>query len=1140
MTRTSRFLLRIVLLCTLSSAAGFSFGAETAVSGVKVGVLRDSFAPDYPQRAEAIFASLTRAGLKPTFVSGAELSDEETFASQKLDCLVLPDARFFPAKAGSSLQNFLRSGGDMVVIGGPIFDKTLYRVNGRWQTRQEILGSVRPQRVALDLSKINTRDWSRAASNPDVVDRLSITRAARKGEMGWAEVFVENLSPRGWDTFRIGLPRGAFPEGDSIVCFQASGDKNTPSMLLEIQERDRSRWIAVVPLKPQTQSYALPVEKFKFWNDSTSGGRGGREDHLKLSNAGFLTIGLAGSHNVLPDGPHSFRMSNIATAKSTLPRPGGLSMPVLETLYPWYKNYTTDTISRLAAADSGFISHELTARLEKTEVVCPIWRSRGIGFRYPFPYRWIPLINGYDSRARFRGTVASLLLNFEGEHANSHWLQVGLQDAGVFNDLTTILGRLISDCIGKMRHNIFLRAGGVDRAAYFEGEEVTLGCVLNAPPPRSYRARIRVRKTPTAGSPAAVLDETISLAGKAEASLNWRAPSGKSAAYQAVVELLDERNRVVDRLTDDFSILRDSPAAADEIVRAEGCNFVLRGRRWYPHGINYWPSNWGGRERNEFRRHWLSPGIYDPVVVERDLSLARQLGMNSVSIQLNSPDQVPAVNDFLFRCRKFGIYVNLFLAGAHPLATNFLLVTAFFTEGKFAGNPAIYAYDIAWEPHLGVEGERRRYDRQWAEWIEERYGGIENAEKDWKFELRRENGGITTPTQNQILSPGPWNVMVSAYRRFLDDLISRGYREITGKIREIDPTHLIGARTGYGGTGEQGIDPRMPFDLISGAEHLDFISPEGYGLSPDWEKARAAGLTTLYGRFAGNGKPVFWAELGRSVHPNYDAAAFARQKNIYESMYRLVLDSFAQGSAGWWFPGGYRLGENSDYGIISPDMTPRPSAEILARYSPLITGQGAVSAPNAWIAIDRDLHPRGYSQIRKRNEAQYLKLRQEGKVIALRTAATGTSSATVPDVAVGNVPYTGHNPHKYLNAEFNRVTLMLRGKAKIEVSKGATVGVRKGERVRLAVSVVNTGEPTWLAPRGGRLSRGDVYLSCSINGKAAKNFPIRQNVQRYGDCEFQELLLSPAVLAPARVTLRMEAYQKATFGEKFEFSLNPE
>lgn len=1142
MARTSGFLLRIVLLCTLSPAAGLSFGAEMAVSGAKVGVLRDSFAPDYPERAEAIVVALMQAGLKPIFVSGAALSDEETFASQKLDCLVLPDARFFPANPafprGSSLRNFLRSGGDMLVIGGPIFDKTLYRVNGRWQTGQEILRSIRPERVALDLSKLNRRDWSRAASNPDVVGSLSIRRAAHKGEKGWAQVFVENLSPRGWDTYRIRLARGAFPEAHSIVCFQASGDKNTPSMILEIQERDRSRWIAVVRLSPQTQSYALPVERFKFWNDSTSPGRGGRGDHLKLSNAGFLTIGLAGSHNVLPKGPHSFRISSIASAKSTLPRPGGVSIPVLETLYPWYKNYTTDTISRVEAADSGFISRGLTARLEKTEVVCPIWRSRGLGFRNPLPYRWIPLINGYDSRTRFRGTVASLLLNFEGEYANSHWLQVGLQDTRVVNDLATILGRLISDCIGKMRRNIFLRSGGVDRAAYFEGEEITLGCVLNVPPPRSYRARIRVWKTQTAGSPAAVLDETISLAGKPETSLNWRAPSGKSAAYQAVVELLDERNRVVDSLTHDFSILRDSPAAADEIVRAEGYDFVLRGRRWYPHGINYWPSNWGGRERNEFRQHWLSPGLYDPVVVERDLSLAKQLGMNSLSIQLNSLGQVPAVNDFLFRCGKFGIYVNLFLGGAHPLRPNFLLVTAFLTAGKFAGNPAIYAYDTAWEPHLGQEGERRRYDPQWAEWIEERYGGIENAEKDWKFSLRKENGGITTPTQNQILSPGPWNVMVSAYRRFLDDLISRGYREVTGRIREIDPTHLIGARTGYGGTGEQGIDPRMPFDLISGAKHLDFISPEGYGLSPDWGNARAAGLTTLYGRYAGNGKPVFWAEFGRSVHPNYDAAAFARQKNIYESMYRLVLDSFAQGSAGWWFPGGYRLGENSDYGIISPDMTPRPAAEILARYSPPITRQGAVPAPNAWITIDRDLHPRGYSQIRKRSQDEYLKLRREGKVVALRTAATGTNSATVADAAVGDVRYTGHNPHKYLNAEFNSVRLLRRRKASVELKKGEKLTVRKGQRVRLAVSVGNTGEPTWLAPRGGRLSRGDVYLSCSINGKAAKNFPIRQNVRRYRDCEFQELLLSPALLAPARVTLRMKAFQKASFGEKFEFSLN--
>jgi hypothetical protein len=221
-------------------------------------------------------------------------------------------------------------------------------------------------------------------------------------------------------------------------------------------------------------------------------------------------------------------------------------------------------------------------------------------------------------------------------------------------------------------------------------------------------------------------------------------------------------------------------------------------------------------------------------------------------------------------------------------------------------------------------------------------------------------------------------------------------------------------------------------------------------------------------------------------------------------------------------------------------MAPRPSAETLARYSAAITRQGPVPAPEAWITIDRDVHPRGYSQIRKRHEGEYVRLRQEGKVVGLRTAATGTTSATVPDVAVGNVPFTGRNPHKYLNAEFNFVKLVLRDGEKVRVRKGEEVAVTKGQPVRLEVSLGNTGEPTWLAPPGERLRRGDVCLSCSVNGRDAGTFPIGRNVGRYGDCVLQEMLISPALLGAMDVTLRLEAFQKARFGERFAFSLRPE
>ena len=40
--------------------------------------------------------------------------------------------------------------------------------------------------------------------------------------------------------------------------------------------------------------------------------------------------------------------------------------------------------------------------------------------------------------------------------------------------------------------------------------------------------------------------------------------------------------------------------------------------------------------------------------------------------------------------------------------------------------------------------------------------------------------------------------------------------------------------------------------------------------------------------------------------------------------YRMFIESGADGVFFWWYPGGFRLGENSDFGIINPDGTTDP------------------------------------------------------------------------------------------------------------------------------------------------------------------------------------------------------------------------
>jgi hypothetical protein len=396
--------------------------------------------------------------------------------------------------------------------------------------------------------------------------------------------------------------------------------------------------------------------------------------------------------------------------------------------------------------------------------------------------------------------------------------------------------------------------------------------------------------------------------------------------------------------------------------------------------------------------------------------------------------------------------------------------------------------------------------------------------------------------------------MVAAYRRFLDDQISYGYGVVARAIREVDPHHLLGVRTGYGGNGFPGIDPQMPFDLASGAKHLDFISPEGYSFGPEWESVRRAGLVTQYARRVGGGKPVWWAEYGLTIYSPSDERVgdpyharpdlAARQRDLYVNFARMFIESRANGGAGWWLPGGYRIGENSDYGIFNPDGTARPAALAIREWSPRI---GAIRAPegkaDVAIRIDRDVHPRGFSQIRARHAEEYARAVEAGRSVALATSGTGTNSANAPLVAVGNRPYNGANPPKYLNAEFERFWVKIGEGPWREARDGDRIAVPRGTSLFGRAEVANTGEAAWVAPKEGAAPPvGSVRL---VTARGSE-LPLRSGAPLAADTpflktgEFRDFEIAGDVKRDATIELELEAAARARFGRHFRLRLEVE
>ena len=149
--------------------------------------------------------------------------------------------------------------------------------------------------------------------------------------------------------------------------------------------------------------------------------------------------------------------------------------------------------------------------------------------------------------------------------------------------------------------------------------------------------------------------------------------------------------------------------------------------------------------------------------------------------------------------------------------------------------------------------------------------------------------------------------------------------------------------------------------------------------------------------------------------------------------------------------------------------------------------------------------------------------RRNGKKIAFRSPGSGTTSATMPMVAVGNVPLTGNNPPRYLDAEFNYLEVKAENGEIIRVENGARI---KASKVRLSVG--NIQFATWLKPDGD--SFGGIYLKAI--GKEKVSAPITADTPYLEDA-----LTEWMTLTAGEYTLQMEATGIGFFGEKWHITV---
>jgi hypothetical protein len=110
------------------------------------------------------------------------------------------------------------------------------------------------ERVLFDFEG-KVAGWTRATDNPRGKDGFE-TEAGGCTDFGRClKVLTANLT--GWNTHAFPRQENLFSTGQELLCFWARGDVRTPQMVVEMDEADGSRWMAVVTLATRWTYHVL-------------------------------------------------------------------------------------------------------------------------------------------------------------------------------------------------------------------------------------------------------------------------------------------------------------------------------------------------------------------------------------------------------------------------------------------------------------------------------------------------------------------------------------------------------------------------------------------------------------------------------------------------------------------------------------------------------------------------------------------------------------------------------------------------------------------------------------------------------------------------------------------------------------------
>ena len=1067
----------------------------------------------------------------------------EAFA--KDDPIILCSAQDCMAGTATLAQEFLNRGNNLIVLGGPAFMNEHY-------PQKELKTTAELAEVFANggFGKQIRMDFSRSAEeygfqpdtyNPDSkkVDVTATVTCVPDDRFGNALVWHT-------DTFSINEAFEApfsFGEGDNVLGFYACADENTRVITIKVVTNEGDMFKARVTPETEYGFHMLSVRDFAYDGNRTMAMSWRRHGiQLDFSKVTHLQFGHALSHAYSAYGKHTFKIAQVCTG--SIPYLNNNKV-ILDGLCPKFKFFPVNNVSSVKVSCRQTILPEKELPLYDGMFSHPP-RQQGLGFDNQRRSRFIPLIETIGKDGLNSGFLAYLLFNRSTRdftiqkrfgmpylRNNSAIAGFTVNDPKFYEDGGA---EMVAQTLNAMMRPVMLVEGGTDEFIYRDdATSGQLGALCFA-----YKnadlAPYTVRLTaPGLDVTAPLSDFAVEKETDKADYLRFSIPF--EAADGNVSVSLYENGVLVDRLAHSVTVDHLKPEAERKFASIlKGQNEIgIDGKPVRFFGVNYMPTYDMACEDGMANEHYVSAFSYDPDVIDVDLQRCKNMGLNAVSLFVYFTPSLTSNNilHLIRRCEHYGLYVNLTLRPhANPFDFSRDEVKAMIEKWRLPQLDNMIAYDIAWERYVGtyepcygnMKG-RKSFDADWRFFLENRYGSFENAEKLLGYPLPLdEEGNVIGLPDDMLREDGAYNKLVAAYRTCIDHAVRRAHIAACDYIRSLDPNHIIGARSGDASTIPL-VDPGIyGYDYNATSAAFDYCSPESYALSDDWNSVRQGVFTAIYARYANPDNVVKWMEFGKSIWtgsnftPNTKNKEF--QAEYYRRFFEMLLAGHSTGMFCWWYFGGYRIGENSDFGIVDPDGGIRPVTRVISEYSPKFLNQPAQKAADVVLTIDRDLHSDGLRSVYRSVEEELFQAISQGKTVAFVDGGAGTTSADVPLTEVGNMEYSGCSP-KYLDGIITG--LLVNGK---EYANGATVDAGADEEIVLQISLQNTAASKWLSNGTGAVSlksdNGDFKLD--IPHDMAKRDRITLTVTLNSQCQ--------------RVSAKLVAADRCVFGDRLSLLIN--